>query len=66
MRHLIENIELYAFWTSDDAQLHYLKQEIFSQINSLPIYITGSGFFTVDRQYLAGVSIEVIIMYKIF
>lgn len=56
IKYLIESIELFAFWTTDNVQLHHLKQEIFSQINYLPIYITGSGFFTIDRQYLAGVS----------
>ncbi|KAJ6648266.1 hypothetical protein Bhyg_03493, partial [Pseudolycoriella hygida] len=54
MKYLIQSIELYAFWTSDNMELHCLKQEIFSQINYLPIYVSGSGFFTIDRQYLAG------------
>lgn len=51
----MESIELYAFWTTDNVHLHHLKQEIFSQISYLPIYITGSEFFTIDRKYLAGV-----------
>lgn len=55
MKLLIESIEMYAFWASDSAQLHYLKQEVFSQMVYLPIVISGSGFFTINRQFLAGV-----------
>lgn len=58
IKYLVESIELYAFWTTDNVHLHHLKQEIFSQISYLPIYITGSEFFTIDRKYLAGVSIS--------
>lgn len=55
MRNLVENIEQYTFWSTDNKQLHKLKKEVSSQINNLPIYITAREFFTIDRRLLTAV-----------
>lgn len=52
---LIKNIEKLTFWAGDNEKLHFAKQELLSQINNLDISISGKGFFTIDRQFLAGV-----------
>lgn len=54
---LIKNIEKLTFWAGDNDKLHYAKQELLSQINNLDISISGKGFFIVNRQFLAGVSV---------
>ncbi|KAJ6642677.1 hypothetical protein Bhyg_07630 [Pseudolycoriella hygida] len=66
MKYLVASIELYAFWTAENIYLHHLKQEIFSQISYLPIYITGSEFFTIDRKYLAGIAANCCMYIMIF
>lgn len=55
---LIKNIERLTFWAGDNEKLHFAKQELLSQINNLDISISGKGFFVIDRQFLAGVSIR--------
>lgn len=46
-----------TFWAGDHGKLHIAKQELISQINTLDISINGDGFFTINRQFLSGVSI---------
>lgn len=55
IKHLTENIEEYAFWSTSNIQLHNLKKDVLSQIRNLPICITANDYFTVDSQLLAGV-----------
>ena len=52
---LLENLEEYVFWTSDNEKLYYSKQELISLISRFPIHITAKGFFIVDRRFLAAV-----------
>lgn len=52
---LIDNIEKLLFWPGDNDKLHFAKRELLNQIKNLDISISGKGFFTVDRQFLAGV-----------
>lgn len=54
---LIKNIEKLTFWAGDNEKLHFAKQELLSQINNLDISISGKGFFVINRQFLAGVSL---------
>lgn len=56
---LIKNIEKLSFWSSDNQKLHFDKRELLAQINNLNISISGNGFFKVDRQFLARVSVFV-------
>lgn len=56
MKYLIENVEQYAFWTNEDFQLYQLKHEILDQIRNFPISIAASGFFSISREHLGGVS----------
>lgn len=53
---LITNIEKLAFWVGENEALHFAKQELMMQIDNLDISINGNDFFTIDRQFLAGVS----------
>lgn len=55
---LIKNIEKLTFWAGDNEKLHFAKQELLSQINNLDISISGKGFFVINRQFLAGVSLK--------
>lgn len=52
---MIKNIERLTFWAGDDNTLHFVKQELLSQINTLEISINCKGFFTINRQFFAGV-----------
>lgn len=67
---LIKNIEKLTFWAGDNEKLHLAKHELLSQINNLDLSISGKGFFTIDRQFLAGVSsfelINITLIYNSF
>lgn len=52
---LMENLEKYVFWTSDNEKLYNAKQELISLVNRFPIHITAKGFFNLDRRFLAAV-----------
>lgn len=52
----IKNIEKLSFWADENQKLHFAKQELISQINNLDISISGKGYLTVNRQFMAGVS----------
>lgn len=47
--------EKLTFWASNDRMVHIAKNELLDQINHLTISISGKGFFTIDRQFLARV-----------
>lgn len=52
----MKNIEKIAFWTNNDDKLYSAKLALLSQIENLDLSITGKGFFTLNRQFLANVS----------
>lgn len=52
---LIRNVERVVFWTPNDQKLYSEKHELLSQINNLDITISGTGFFNLNRHFLAGV-----------
>lgn len=56
IKDLIENIERFTFWATD-TPLYQLKHDILSQISNFPIHISASDFFTIDRKFLAAVSL---------
>lgn len=54
---LAKNLEKFMFWSNEYDTLFNAKQEILMQLNELNIAIAARGFFDVDRQLIAGVSI---------
>lgn len=52
---VIKAIEEFVFWTAHDPELYFAKQRLLTQITGLDILISGVGFFTLDRNFLAGV-----------
>lgn len=54
----IQSIEKLTFWAGDNQKLHFAKQELLSQIQNLEISINVKGFFTVNRQLMAEVSVR--------
>lgn len=54
-KYLVENIEQYAYWSTDNVQLHTVKKDVLRQINHLNFSITASEFFVIDRRLLSGV-----------
>lgn len=54
---IIKNIEKITFWAGDNQKIRFAKQELLSQINYLDISISGKGFFTIDRKFMAEVSL---------
>lgn len=59
---LIKNIEKLTFWAGDNSKLYFVKQELLAQINTLDISINGKGFFTINRQFLSGVSLNLTLL----
>lgn len=57
---MIKNIEKLTFRVDGDGLLHFAKQELLSQINNLDISISGKGFFTINRQFSAGVRLSIL------
>lgn len=52
----IRNIEKLVFWAGDQHKLQFAKQDLIAQMNNLNISISGKGFFTLNRQFMAAVS----------
>lgn len=53
---LLENIERYGFYACDNVQLHEIKNELLEQIRNFSFAVTARGYFTFNRNMLAGVS----------
>lgn len=56
---LAKNVEEFVFWSGDNDGLHSAKQELIEQMTKFDIVIRAKGFFDLNRQFLASVSVFV-------